>query len=133
MLKGTDTGILLQQPMGADNGGMASTAGSSAPSATNNWASFVKKEDLENTVNTAVANIMNKLKTLILTSFMASRNNMQTGLCHFCGKAGHTMTRDCCTILEQYLSQERAHQGTDGKIVLLSGANISIYLEHKTF
>lgn len=61
-----------------------------APSAINNHIGFVKKEDLENTVNTAVANAMNKLKTLISTSFTTPRNNMQMGLCHFCGEARHT-------------------------------------------
>lgn len=103
MLKGTDTSIFLQLLASMNNRGMSSTARSLAPSAARNWNNFVKKEDLENAVNTAVANIMNKLETLILTSFIMSRNNMQMGLCHFCGEAGHMMTRGCYAILKQYL------------------------------
>lgn len=109
MLKSIDTGIPLQQSTGADNKKIVSMSGLPAPSATNNHTGFVRKEDLENAVNTVVTNIMNKLETLILTSFIASKNNMQTGLCCFCDKAGHTMTRDCCAIFEQYLHQGRVH------------------------
>lgn len=68
MLKGTNTGISLQQPASMDSGKMAPPAGLPAPSTTNGQNRFVKKEDLENAVNTAVANVMSKLETLILTS-----------------------------------------------------------------
>lgn len=109
MLKGMNTGIPLQRPTSTNNGGMAPSVGASALSATSDHSGLVKKEDLENTVNTAVTNVMSKLETLISTSLNVPQNNMQTRLCHFCGEAGQTMTRGCCTILEQYLHQGKAY------------------------
>ncbi|KAG6874954.1 hypothetical protein C0993_011408 [Termitomyces sp. T159_Od127] len=66
--------------------------------------SYIKKEDMEATISTAVASAMTCIETMINTQLSTPHTpNAANSLCHFCGELGHTMSRGCCNTLEQYI------------------------------
>ncbi|KAG6883182.1 hypothetical protein C0993_007476 [Termitomyces sp. T159_Od127] len=128
-LKGTDTSVgilhakgilsVLTQPQVANNTVLTD--------------SYIKKEDMEAAISTAVASAMTRIETMINTQFSTPHTpNTANSLCHFCGKLGHTMSRGRCNTLEQYIRLGWVRRGTDSKVVLSTGTNIPNYLELKS-
>ncbi|KAG6894561.1 hypothetical protein C0993_011227 [Termitomyces sp. T159_Od127] len=111
--------------------------GPTQPQAANNTVitnSYIKKEDMEAAISAAVASAMTHIETIINTQLSTSRTpNAANSLCHFCGELGHTMSRGRCNTLEQYIRLGRVRRGTDGKVVLSTGANIPNYPELKSY
>ncbi|KAG6893751.1 hypothetical protein C0992_008762, partial [Termitomyces sp. T32_za158] len=120
----------------------ASIATLPTPTAPSN---YVKQEDLDKAILTALSSAMTRLKSLMNNSITANwqRNNQggnnsgnnqpNNNLCHFCGELGHGMSQGCCLAVENYLRQGKIRRATDGKVVLPSGAVIPNYPDLKTF
>ncbi|KAG6884304.1 hypothetical protein C0993_012336 [Termitomyces sp. T159_Od127] len=107
------------------------------PQVTNNTVttnSYIKKEDMEAAISTAVASAMTHIETMINTQLSTPRTpNAANSLCHFCGELDHTMSRGRCNTLEQYICLERIRCGADSKVVLSTGARIPNYSELKSY
>ncbi|KAG6885904.1 hypothetical protein C0993_007922 [Termitomyces sp. T159_Od127] len=95
---------------------------------------YIKKEDMEAAISTAIASTMTHIETMINTQLSTPRTpNAANSLWHFCGELGHTMSRGQCNTLEQYIHLGWVRHGTDGKVVLSTGASIPNYLELKSY
>ncbi|KAG6874817.1 hypothetical protein C0992_006437, partial [Termitomyces sp. T32_za158] len=104
----------------------ASIATLPSPTAPSN---YVKQEDLDKAISTALSLAMTRLESLMNNSITTNwqRNNQgsnnsgnnqpNNNLCHFCGELGHG----------------KICRATDGKVVLPSGAVIPNYPDLKTF
>ncbi|KAG6863215.1 hypothetical protein C0993_012442, partial [Termitomyces sp. T159_Od127] len=129
-LKGTDTSVGIPRAKGI-------LLVPTQPQVANNTVltdSYIKKEDMEAAISAAVASAMTQIETMINTQFSTPRTpNATNSLCHFCGELGHTMSRGRCNTLEQYIRLGRVRRGTDGKVVLSTGANIPNYPELKSY
>ncbi|KAG6894883.1 hypothetical protein C0993_010539, partial [Termitomyces sp. T159_Od127] len=129
-LKGTDTSLGIPHAKGI-------LPVPTQPQATNNTVttdSYIKKEDMEAAISAAVTSAITQIETMINTQLSTPCTpNAANSLCHFCGELGHTMSRGWCNTLEQYICLGRVRRGTDGKVVLSTGANIPNYLELKSY
>ncbi|KAG6897852.1 hypothetical protein C0993_007265 [Termitomyces sp. T159_Od127] len=129
-LKGTDTSLGIPCAKGI-------LPVPTQPQAANNTVttnSYIKKEDMEAAISAAVASAMTQIETMINTQLSTPHTlNAANSLCHFCGELGHTMSRGRCNILEQYICLGWVRRSTDSKVVLSTGANISNYLELKSY
>ncbi|KAG6875508.1 hypothetical protein C0992_003552 [Termitomyces sp. T32_za158] len=108
-------------------------------------SNYVKQEDLNKAISTALSSAMTRLELLMNNSITANRQRNNQGsnnngnnppnnnLCHFCGELGHGMSRGQCPTVENYLRQGKICRATDGKVVLPSGVVIPNYPDLKTF
>ncbi|KAG6883759.1 hypothetical protein C0992_007892, partial [Termitomyces sp. T32_za158] len=151
-LKGTNTSITIcpapaSRPVSNGTPGIlplptASIATLPTPTALTN---YVKQEDLNKAILTALSSAMTHLKSLMNNSITAnqqcnnqggnnsSNNQPNNNLCHFCGELGHGMSQGHCLAVENYLRQGKICRATDGKVVLPSSAVIPNYPDLKTF
>ncbi|KAG6881725.1 hypothetical protein C0993_000259, partial [Termitomyces sp. T159_Od127] len=107
------------------------------PQVTNNTVvtdSYIKKEDMEAAISTAVMSAMTRIETMINTQLSTPCTpNATNNLCHFCVELGHTMSRGHCNTLEQDICLEWVRRGTDSKVVLSTDANIPNYSKLKSY
>ncbi|KAG6886368.1 hypothetical protein C0992_004352 [Termitomyces sp. T32_za158] len=151
-LKGTDTSITVcvvpaSQPVSNGTPGIlplptALIASLPTPTTPSN---YVKQEDLNKAILTALSSAMTCLESLMNNSITANRqrnnqggnnnsnNQPNNNLCHFCSELGHGMSRSCCPVVENYLQQGKIRRATDGKVVWPSGVVIPNYPDLKTF
>ncbi|KAG6875313.1 hypothetical protein C0992_004349, partial [Termitomyces sp. T32_za158] len=151
-LKGTDTSITIHtapasQPVGNGTPGILPlpTALIAALPTLTAPANYVKQEDLNKAILTALSSAMTRLKLLMNNSITANQqrnsqggnnsgnNQPNNNFCHFCGELGHGMSCGHCLTVENYLRQGKIRRATDGKVVLPSGAVIPNYPNLKTF
>ncbi|KAG6886614.1 hypothetical protein C0992_003177 [Termitomyces sp. T32_za158] len=141
-LRGTDTTISSLN-VGTAHGSRSTTPGiipvsgtSIVPLPTPPPANdYVKKEEVDAAIATAVSSAMTRIETMLSNSFAAQpcANLPGSNLCHFCGEVGHTMTRGRCATLKNYIRQGRICRAANGKVVLSSGALIPNYPELKSY
>ncbi|KAG6895140.1 hypothetical protein C0992_002969 [Termitomyces sp. T32_za158] len=108
-------------------------------------SNYVKQEDLNKAILTALSSAMSHLESLMNNSITANRQHNNQGgndsgnnppnnnLCHFCGELGHGMSQGRCLAVKNYLRQGKICRVTDRKVVLPSSTVIPNYSDLKTF
>ncbi|KAG6870880.1 hypothetical protein C0992_012207, partial [Termitomyces sp. T32_za158] len=121
-LKGTDTSITIHaapasRPVSNGTSGILPlpTASIAALPTLTAPSNYVKQEDLNKAISTALSSAMTHLELLMNNSITTNQrctnqggnnngnNQPNNKLCHFCGELGHGMSRGRCPVVENYL------------------------------